>query len=69
MENYIFGGTVTGFIYKINLGFRAALVASGLGSILGGICGSLSILMLKLSGITLDEVMTAQQEWVKSRNK
>ncbi|XP_012221112.1 RPII140-upstream gene protein [Linepithema humile] len=68
-ENYIFGGAVTGFLYKMNLGFRAALVGTGLGSMLGAVCGSLSILVLTLSGVTMDEVMTAQQEWINSRDK
>lgn len=65
----MFGGAVTGFLYKMNLGLRGALVGSGLGSILGVVCGGLSILALKLSGITIDEVYTAQQEWVHSRNQ
>ncbi|XP_012536165.1 RPII140-upstream gene protein [Monomorium pharaonis] len=68
IENYILGGSVTGLLFKINLGFRAALVGTGLGGILGGVCGSMSILMLYLSGITIDEVLNAQQEWIKSRD-
>lgn len=69
VENYTFGGAMTGFIYKMNLGLRAALVGGGLGSILGTICGGLTVLILNLSGVTMDEVYTAQQEWVNSRDQ
>lgn len=63
------GGFVTGLLFKMNLGLRAALVGSGLGSILGGICGGVSILILKISGVTIDEVLEAQQQWVNSRDE
>jgi len=69
MENYILGGSITGLLFKINLGLRATLVGTGLGGILGGICGGMSILILKLSGVTIDEVLDAQQQWINSRDK
>lgn len=62
------GGSITGLLFKINLGLRAALVGTGLGGILGGICGGLSTLILKLSGVTVDEILEAQQQWVNSRD-
>ncbi|KYN00315.1 PREDICTED: RPII140-upstream gene protein [Cyphomyrmex costatus] len=68
IENYMLGGAVTGLGFKINLGFRGMLVGTGLGGILGGICGGLSVLILKLSGITMDEVLEAQNQWISSRN-
>jgi len=69
VENYMLGGSITGLLFKMNLGLRAALVGSGLGGILGGVCGGISILILKLSGITVDQVLDAQQEWINSREK
>ncbi|CAL1681298.1 unnamed protein product [Lasius platythorax] len=69
VDNYMLGGFVTGLLFKMNLGLRAALVGSGLGSILGGICGGVSILILKISGVTIDEVLEAQQQWVNSRDE
>lgn len=62
------GGSITGLLFKINLGLRAALVGTGLGGILGGVCGGLSTLILKLSGVTVDEILEAQQHWVNSRD-
>lgn len=67
--NYILGGSITGFLFKMNLGLRATLIGTGLGSILGGLCGGMSILILKLSGITIDETLDAQKQWVDSQNK
>lgn len=63
------GGSITGLLFKMNLGLRAALVGIGFGGILGGVCGGMSVLILKLSGITIDEVLDVQQDWINSRNK
>ncbi|KAG5325509.1 140U protein, partial [Pseudoatta argentina] len=68
LENYILGGSIAGLLFKMNLGFRGALVGTGLGSILGGVCGGVSLLILKLSGITIDEVLEAQKNWINARN-
>ncbi|XP_039313693.1 RPII140-upstream gene protein [Solenopsis invicta] len=68
VENYMLGGSITGLLFKINLGLRATLVGTGLGTVLGGICGGISVIILKLSGVTIDQVLDAQHEWIKSRN-
>jgi len=67
--NYIVGASVTGLLFRLNMGIRAALVGTGLGSILGAICGGTSLLILNLTGITMDEVLQVQTEWISSRNK
>lgn len=69
IENYILGASITGALFKMNLGVRATLVGAGLGSILGGICGTASVLILHLSGISMDEVLDAQQKWITSRDE
>lgn len=69
VENYILGGAVTGLLLKINLGLRGSLVGMGLGSILGGICGAVSLIILHISGVTMDEVLEAQKQWVNSRDE
>ncbi|KAL0130609.1 hypothetical protein PUN28_002326 [Cardiocondyla obscurior] len=68
VENYLLSGSITGLLFKINMGLRGALVGTGLGFVLGGLCGTVSVLILKLSGISIDEVLTAQHQWVESRN-
>ncbi|XP_032686104.1 RPII140-upstream gene protein [Odontomachus brunneus] len=69
VENYIFGGFVTGLLYKMNLGLRGSLVGAGFGSVLGGVCGSVTTLLLYLSGITIDEILQTQHNWITSRNE
>lgn len=69
IENYMFGGSVTGLLFKMNLGLRGGLVGCGLGGILGGLCGGASLLILKLAGVTIDEVLEAQQQWINSRDE
>jgi len=69
VENYMLGGSITGLIFKINMGLRASLVGIGTGGILGGLCGGISVLILKLSGITIDEVLDSQKQWMESRAK
>ncbi|XP_018049206.1 PREDICTED: RPII140-upstream gene protein, partial [Atta colombica] len=68
LENYMLGGSIAGLLFKMNLGLRGALVGTGLGGILGGMCGSVSLIILKLSGITINEVLEAQQNWINARN-
>jgi len=69
IENYIVGASTTGLLFRINMGIRAALIGTGLGGILGAICGGTSLLILNLTGITMDEVLQVQTEWLSSRNK
>jgi len=69
VENYMLGGSVTGLLFKMNLGLRAALIGMGLGSILGGMCGVVSLVVLKISGVTMDEVLETQKQWVNSKDE
>lgn len=51
------------------MGLRAALVGAGAGGVLGGLCGGISVLILKLAGVTIDEVLDSQKQWMESRAK
>lgn len=53
----------------MNLGLRGSLVGAGLGSTLGGLYGGVTIIMLYLTGTTIDEVMQTQKDWITSRNE
>ncbi|EFN88528.1 RPII140-upstream gene protein [Harpegnathos saltator] len=68
VENYVFAGAVTGSLNRLNLGPRALLVGAGLGSTLGAVYGTVTVLLLYLTGTTIDEIMQVQQDWVISRN-
>lgn len=63
------GGSITGLIFKMNMGLRGALVGAGAGGVLGGLCGGISVLILKLAGVTVDEVLDSQKQWMESRAK
>lgn len=69
VENYILGGSVTGFLNRMNLGLRASLVGAGLGGTLGGISGGLTVLILYLTGTTIDEVLKVQHDWILKREE
>lgn len=62
-------GSITGLLFRMNMGLRAMLVSTGLGGILGGLCGGMSVLILKLSGTTMDQLLDTQHQWIESRNK
>ncbi|KYN10586.1 hypothetical protein ALC57_17191 [Trachymyrmex cornetzi] len=68
LENYMLGGSIAGLLFKMNMGLRGALVGTGLGGILGGACGGVSLLILKLSGRTIDEALEAQKNWLNARD-
>ncbi|XP_014476188.1 PREDICTED: RPII140-upstream gene protein [Dinoponera quadriceps] len=66
IENYILGGSITGFLNRLNLGLRASLVGASLGGTLGGICGGISIFLLYLTGTNIDEIMQVHYDWINS---
>lgn len=68
MYEYIVAGIVTGGTYKFNMGLRGmaagALVGGGLGTIAGGI----SLVILRSTGMTMEEVRYWQYKWRSSRD-
>ncbi|EZA51339.1 RPII140-upstream gene protein [Ooceraea biroi] len=69
IENYILGASVTGLLFRVNMGIRGALVGATLGGTLGAVCGIVSMLILSLSGVSIDEVLEAQRQWIVSRKQ
>ncbi|XP_052752365.1 RPII140-upstream gene protein [Galleria mellonella] len=53
---YVMAGAISGGLYKVNLGLAATFVGAGLGSILGLVAGSVIAILLKLTGITMDDI-------------
>ncbi|KDR16313.1 RPII140-upstream gene protein [Zootermopsis nevadensis] len=66
---YIAAGGVTGALYKCNMGLRGMAVGGGLGSVLGGICGLVSLSVLKMTGLTMEEIRYWQYQWKEDRYK
>ncbi|XP_037924625.1 RPII140-upstream gene protein-like [Hermetia illucens] len=69
MYEYVAAGTLTGAMYKVNLGLRGIAVGGLLGCILGGVAGGLSLAILKASGTTMEEVRYWQYKWKLDSDK
>lgn len=66
---YVVAGAVTGATYKCGLGVRGAVVGGGLGGVLGCMAGLASLGILKMSGMTMEEVRYWQFQWQQDREK
>lgn len=66
---YLTAGTVTGSMYKVNMGLRGMAVGGLLGCGLGGVAGVLSLLLIKVSGTSMEEVRYWQYQWKSNRDK
>lgn len=55
-------------MYKINGGLRGITVGGLLGAGLGGLAGAISLLVLKTSGTSMEEVRYWQYNWKKERD-
>lgn len=67
--NHIIGGSVAGFIYKINMGLKGAVAGTVLGGILGSISGIMITFILYISGYELDDVYTAGNQFIVARRE
>lgn len=65
---YLVAGSVTGSLYKINLGLRGMAVGGLLGGGLGGVAGLLSLAVMKASGTSMEEVRYWQYKWRENRD-
>ncbi|VVC96416.1 RPII140-upstream gene protein [Leptidea sinapis] len=66
---YVVAGTITGAIYKCNLGLAASMVGAGLGaalSLVGGIC---IIAVLKISGVSMADIRKSLYTIKETRQK
>lgn len=66
---YAAAGCITGALYKFNMGLAGMAVGGGLGGVLGGIAGLVSLSILKLSGMSMEEVRYWQYQWKEDRNR
>ncbi|CAH2107532.1 unnamed protein product [Euphydryas editha] len=56
LGEYVAAGTITGAMYKANLGPAAMVVGAGLGGVLSMFGGILILSILKLSGVSMDQI-------------
>lgn len=69
MYEYLSAGAVAGSLYKINTGLRGMTVGGLLGGGLGGLAGLFSLLVLKASGTSMEEVRYWQYNWKRERDQ
>lgn len=65
---YITAGAVTGSLYKFNLGLRGMFAGAVVGGVLGTIAGGASLLILRSTGMTMEEVRYWQYKWRSNRD-
>lgn len=65
---YMIAGAATGAIYKFNLGLRGMTAGFLVGGVLGTIGGGVSMLLLKSTGMTMEEARYWQYKWRAQRD-
>ncbi|KAH8417646.1 hypothetical protein KR222_003496 [Zaprionus bogoriensis] len=66
---YLAAGSITGGLYKLNLGLRGMAAGGIIGAFLGGIAGVASLLLMKASGTSMEEVRYWQYKWRLDRDE
>ncbi|KAH8284162.1 hypothetical protein KR054_011629 [Drosophila jambulina] len=65
---YLAAGSLTGSLYKMNLGLRGMAAGGIIGGFLGGVAGATSLLLMKASGTSMEEVRYWQYKWRLERD-
>ena len=66
---YIAAGSIAGSMYKFNMGLRGMAVGGLLGGGLGGVGGCISLLVMKLTGTSMEDVRYWQYKWKLERDQ
>lgn len=69
LYEYIIGGAATGAMYKFNMGLRGMAAGALIGGGLGTVAGGVSLLILKSTGMTMEEVRYWQYKWRANRDE
>ncbi|KAH8388360.1 hypothetical protein KR093_005109 [Drosophila rubida] len=65
---YLAAGSITGAVYKLNLGLRGMASGGIIGGFMGGVAGVASLLLMKASGTSMEEVRYWQYKWRVQRD-
>lgn len=68
MYEYILAGVFTGATYKFNMGLRGIAAGALVGGALGTVGGAVSLLILKATGMTMEEMRYWQYKWRSNRD-
>ncbi|XP_049866132.1 RPII140-upstream gene protein [Pectinophora gossypiella] len=66
---YVAAGTITGALYKVNLGLAATMVGAGLGCVLSTVAGMAILGILKLTGVSMDDIRRALHKIKEAREE
>ncbi|KAL0840532.1 hypothetical protein ABMA28_015750 [Loxostege sticticalis] len=67
LVEYITAGAITGGLYKANLGLAATFVGAGLGAALSTIAGLAILGLLKITGVSMDDIRKAMYRIKEAR--
>jgi complex I assembly factor TIMMDC1 len=65
---YLAAGSVTGALYKFNMGLRGMTAGGLVGLAFGGVAGGLSLAIMKATGTSMEEVRYWQYKWKTDRD-
>lgn len=68
MLEYVTAGAVTGAMYKFSMGLRGMAAGALFGGFFGTIAGGVTLLLLKSTGMTMEEARYWQYKWRSSRD-
>ncbi|XP_058062256.1 RPII140-upstream gene protein [Anopheles bellator] len=69
LYEYMTAGSVTGAMYKFNMGLRGMASGGLVGMALGGVAGGASLLIMRATGTTMEEVRFWQYKWQANRDQ
>jgi len=67
--HFVGSGLIAGGVYRMNMGLRGMIAGGTLGSLIGLLAGSVTLLILRLSGSTLDDVQKWQTDMAERRER
>ncbi|XP_053669758.1 RPII140-upstream gene protein [Anopheles nili] len=69
LYEYVAAGGVTGAMYKFSMGLRGMASGGLVGVALGGFAGGLSLIIMRATGTTMEEVRFWQYKWKTNRDQ
>ncbi|XP_054016079.1 RPII140-upstream gene protein [Hylaeus anthracinus] len=67
ISNFLYAGALTGFLFKANMGPKGAVAGSFAGAVLGSMYGSITILLLYLTGTKIENVYEIHASTMNTR--
>ncbi|KAL9893743.1 RPII140-upstream gene protein isoform X1 [Glossina fuscipes] len=69
LYEYLTAGLISGALYKVNMGLKGMVAGGIIGGALGSLGGVASLLLMSMSGTTMEEVRYWQYKWKEYRDE